>query len=178
MLRNVVATAAVVAGMAVPGLVAAQGYAGHEAPKDLVQVAGEAGSFKTLLKAVEAAGLVEVLRGEGPFTVFAPTDAAFAKLPAGVLEGLLADPERLAAVLTYHVVPGRVMAADVVRSGQLEPASVQGERLRIVVRGGSVYVDGATVIATDVMASNGVIHVIDTVVLPGSRNTRTGSATR
>jgi uncharacterized surface protein with fasciclin (FAS1) repeats len=178
MLRNAVVTAVVVAGLAVPGLVAAQGHAGHQAGKDLVQVAGEAGSFKTLLKAVEAAGLVDVLRGEGPFTVFAPTDEAFAKLPAGVLEGLLADPERLAAVLTYHVVPGRVMAADVVRSGQLDPASVQGERLRIVVRDGKVHVDNATVIAADVMASNGVIHVIDTVVLPGGRTARTGAAAR
>jgi uncharacterized surface protein with fasciclin (FAS1) repeats len=143
---------------------AAQGHAGHG--KDLVQVATEAGQFTTLLKAVEAAGLVEVLRGEGPFTVFAPTDAAFAKLPAGTLDALLKDRERLTAVLTYHVVPSRVTAADVTRMGSARPATVQGQRLTIAVRDGKVHVDGATVVAADVMASNGVIHVIDSVVLP------------
>jgi uncharacterized surface protein with fasciclin (FAS1) repeats len=154
---------ALAAGLALPAMGTAQ-----QAPGDLVQVATEAGSFSTLLKAVEAAGLVDVLRGEGPFTVFAPTDEAFAKLPAGTLEGLLADREQLVAVLTYHVVSGRVLSADVVGSGGGEPVSVQGDALRVTVRDGTVWVDGARVIAADVMASNGVIHVIDSVVLPGS----------
>jgi uncharacterized surface protein with fasciclin (FAS1) repeats len=175
MTKNMLAIGVMAAGLALPAVAAGQGHAGHADAKDLVQVATEAGSFTTLLTAVQAAGLVDVLRGEGPFTVFAPTDEAFAKLPPEVLQALLADPERLAAVLTYHVVPGRVMAADVVRSGQLDAATVQGERLRIVVRNGKVYVDGATVIAADIAASNGVIHVIDTVVLPGARNARTSA---
>ena len=158
-------TAALATAVAVPaGGLAAQEHAVHG--KDLVQVATEAGQFTTLLKAVEAAGLVEVLRGEGPFTVFAPTDAAFAKLPAGTLDALLKDRQRLVAVLTYHVVPARITAAEVVRMGSARPASVQGQMLTIAVRDGKVHVDGATVVAADVMASNGVIHVIDNVVLP------------
>lgn len=150
-------------------LVAAAGpVAAQEAPAgDIVQVAAEAGSFGTLLRAAEAAGLVDVLRGPGPFTVFAPTDEAFAKLPEGALAALLQDREQLAAVLTYHVVPGRVTAEQVLASGQLNPASVQGQRLNIVVKDGAVRVDEATVVATDIMATNGVIHVIDAVVLPG-----------
>jgi uncharacterized surface protein with fasciclin (FAS1) repeats len=132
----------------------------------IVDVAAQAGTFTTLLAAVEAAGLAPVLRGDGPFTVFAPTDEAFAQLPPGTLDALLADPERLATILTYHVVPGRVMAADVVATGGAQPATVQGEALTIVVQGGTVRVDGATVTATDIEASNGVIHVIDAVVLP------------
>jgi len=135
---------------------------------DIVEVASAAGSFATLLAAVEAAGLVEVLQGEGPFTVFAPTDAAFAKLPAGTVEALLADKAALTAVLTYHVVPGRVMAADIVSAGGARPVTVQGESLSIAIEGGSVTVDGAKVVTADVAASNGVIHVIDTVVLPGN----------
>lgn len=134
---------------------------------DLVQVATEAGSFTTLLRAVEAAGLVDVLKGDGPFTVFAPTDEAFAKLPAGTLEALLADREQLIAVLTYHVVPGRVTAAQVVEAQTVNPETVQGARLSIQVRDGTVHVDNATVVTPDVMASNGVIHVIDNVVIPG-----------
>ena len=133
---------------------------------NLVTVATEAGSFSTLLKAVEAAGLVEVLQGEGPFTVFAPTDEAFAKLPAGALDALLADREALAAVLTYHVLPAKVTAANVVEMGRATPETVQGETLDIVVRDGTVHVDEATVITADVMATNGVIHVIDTVLMP------------
>ncbi|HEX6059484.1 MAG TPA: fasciclin domain-containing protein [Gemmatimonadaceae bacterium] len=167
MTKRMLATMAVLAGLSLPALASAQSAA--KGGKDLVQVAAEAGSFKTLLAAVEAAGLVEVLRGPGPFTVFAPTDAAFAKLPAGTLEALLADKKQLAAVLTYHVVPGRVTSGDVVRGGGATPATVQGERLSIVVRNGGVQVDGANVTAADVMASNGVIHVIDTVVLPGQK---------
>jgi uncharacterized surface protein with fasciclin (FAS1) repeats len=169
MTRSTLMALAVTVGFAAPGTLAGQTHAHHDSPgtgKDLVQVAMEAGSFTTLLRAVEAAGLVEVLRGEGPFTVFAPTDEAFARLPEGVLRGLLADPERLAAVLTYHVVPGRVTSGDVLRMGGARPESVQGQRLTIAVREGRVHVDGATVVAADVMASNGVIHVIDAVVLP------------
>jgi uncharacterized surface protein with fasciclin (FAS1) repeats len=137
---------------------------------DIVAVATEAGSFETLLAAVRAAGLVETLQGPGPFTVFAPTDEAFAKLPAGTVESLLADPAALRAVLTYHVVPGRVMAADVLASNGGTPATVQGQTLTIRVVDGKVMVNDATVVAADVAASNGVIHVIDTVVLPPTGN--------
>jgi uncharacterized surface protein with fasciclin (FAS1) repeats len=132
-------------------------------PGDIVAVATSAGSFGTLLTALEAAGLVETLQGEGPFTVFAPTDAAFAKVPADQLAALLADKEQLRAVLTYHVVAGKVMAADVVK---LDSATtVQGSDVDIDASDG-VRVDGARVTTTDVQASNGVIHVIDTVILP------------
>jgi uncharacterized surface protein with fasciclin (FAS1) repeats len=130
---------------------------------DIVDTAVSSGQFKTLVKAVQAAGLVDTLKGEGPFTVFAPTDAAFAKLPAGALEALLQDKEKLAAVLTYHVVPGKVTAADV-KPGQVK--TVQGQDLTVTASGGAVRVDNARVVSTDIMASNGVIHVIDTVVLP------------
>ena len=135
---------------------------------DIVEVATAAGSFSTLLAAATAAGLVDVLKGEGPFTVFAPTDAAFAKLPAGTVEGLLANPEALRAVLTYHVVPGRIMAADIVGAGGARPATVQGQSLTVVVRDGTVHVDGAKVVTADVAASNGVIHVVDAVMLPAA----------
>jgi uncharacterized surface protein with fasciclin (FAS1) repeats len=136
--------------------------------KTIVDVAAEAGSFNTLLTAVKAAGLEDALRGAGPFTVFAPTDEAFAALPAGTIEALLADPARLRAVLTYHVVAGKVMASDVVAAGTARPATLQGSTLHVRVEGGGVKVDGATVVAADVEASNGVIHVIDRVVLPGT----------
>ena len=130
---------------------------------DIVDTAVSAGQFKTLVKAVQEAGLVETLKGTGPFTVFAPTDEAFAKLPAGALEALLQDKQKLAAVLTYHVVPGRVTAAQV-KPGQVK--TVQGQSLTVSTKGGNVQVDNARVVKTDVMASNGVIHVIDSVVLP------------
>ena len=133
--------------------------------KDLVAVAADAGSFNTLVAAVKAAGLVETLQGDGPFTIFAPTDAAFAKLPAGTVDDLL-KPEnkaKLVAVLTYHVVPGKIMAADVTTS---KPNTVNGQPLSISVTDGGVTVDGARVVKADVTASNGVIHVIDSVVLP------------
>jgi uncharacterized surface protein with fasciclin (FAS1) repeats len=130
---------------------------------DIVDTAVSSGQFKTLVKAVQAAGLVDTLKGEGPFTVFAPTDAAFARLPAGALEALLQDKEKLTAVLTYHVVPGKVTAADV-RPGQVK--TVQGQDLTVTASGGAVRIDNARVVGTDIMASNGVIHVIDTVVLP------------
>lgn len=132
----------------------------------IVETAVAAGNFKTLVAAVQAAELVDTLNGKGPFTVFAPTDEAFAKLPKGTLEMLL-KPEnkaKLAAILTYHVVPGSVKAADVVKLKNA--ATVQGQRVDIKVDGGKVMVDGANVVATDVACSNGVIHVIDTVILP------------
>jgi len=134
-------------------------------PGDIVAVASGAGSFNTLVTAVKAAGLVETLQGKGPFTVFAPTDEAFAKLPAGTVENLLKpeNKEKLVAILTYHVLPGKVMAADV---KTMKAKTVNGQELSIKVAGGKVTVDNANVIKTDVAASNGVIHVIDTVVLP------------
>jgi uncharacterized surface protein with fasciclin (FAS1) repeats len=134
--------------------------------RTIVQVAADAGSFTTLLTAVQAAGLVGVLEGEGPFTVFAPTDAAFGKLPPGTIESLLADPAALTSVLTYHVVPGRITAAEIVSAGGAQPMTVQGQRLTVQVVNGVVFVDGARVVTADVAASNGVIHVIDTVVIP------------
>ena len=133
-------------------------------PKDIVTTAVEAGSFTTLAAALEAADLVGVLQGAGPFTVFAPTDAAFAKLPAGTVEALLADREALTRVLTYHVVAGRVTSDQVVRISEAE--TVAGISVPVRVEGGNVYVGGAQVVTADVLASNGVIHVIDTVMLP------------
>ncbi len=133
--------------------------------KDIVQTATEAGSFKTLLTAVKAAGLVETLQGTGPFTVFAPTDAAFAALPAGTLDGLLKDPAALKKVLLYHVVSGSVTSDKVV--GLTSATSVEGSPIAISVKDGTVYLnDSAKVVTPDVMASNGVIHVIDKVILP------------
>lgn len=134
--------------------------------KDIVDTAVAAGSFKTLVAALQAAGLVDTLKGKGPYTVFAPTDEAFAKLPAGTLEDLL-KPEnkaKLTAILTYHVVPGKVMAAQV--SKMKLAKTVNGESLAISTNGGVVMVDNAKVIKADILCSNGVIHVIDSVVLP------------
>ena len=131
--------------------------------RDIVDTAVSAGSFNTLIEAVQAAGLGEVLKGDGPFTVFAPTDAAFAKLPAGTLESLLEDRAKLTAILTYHVVSGELMASDVVASKELK--TVQGQSLRVDTADG-VKVSGANVVKTDIVCSNGVIHVIDSVVLP------------
>lgn len=133
---------------------------------DIVDTAVGAGSFKTLVAAVQAAGLVETLKGEGPFTVFAPTDEAFAKLPAGTVESLLKpeNKEKLVAVLTYHVVPGKVLAADVVKLK--EAPTVQGSKAKVTVANGTVSIDAAKVIKTDILTSNGVIHVIDSVILP------------
>jgi uncharacterized surface protein with fasciclin (FAS1) repeats len=132
----------------------------------VVGVAVANGSFKTLVTALKAADLVGALQGKGPFTVFAPTDAAFAKLPAGTLDALLKDPKKLASILEYHVVSGKVMAADVVKGGGAKPKTLNGGALDIQVRDGKVYVNGAQVVIADVAASNGVIHVIDAVVLP------------
>ena len=133
---------------------------------DIVDTAVAAGSFKTLAKALAAADLVGTLKGPGPFTVFAPTDEAFAKLPAGTLDNLLKPQNKamLVRVLTYHVVPGKVMAADVVKISSAK--AVSGDALQIEAASGNVTVDKARVVKTDIVASNGVIHVIDTVVLP------------
>ena len=133
------------------------------AAKDIVDTAVAAGNFKTLATALQAADLVTTLKGDGPFTVFAPTDAAFAKIPKAQLDALLKDKSKLAAVLTYHVVPGAVMAKDV-KPGAVK--TVQGQSLTVKVDGGKVMVDGATVTTADIRARNGVIHVIDSVVLP------------
>jgi uncharacterized surface protein with fasciclin (FAS1) repeats len=130
--------------------------------KDIVDTAVAAGNFTTLATALQAAGLVDTLKGKGPFTVFAPTDAAFAKIPKADLDALLKDKAKLTAVLTYHVVPGKVMAKDV-KAGMVK--TVQGGSLTVATVGG-VTVDGAKVSATDIVADNGVIHVIDSVVLP------------
>ncbi len=136
--------------------------------KNIVQTAVDAGTFTTLVAAVKAAGLAETLSGPGPFTVFAPTDAAFAKLPAGTVEALLADKAKLASILTYHVVSGRVTSADLVKSNGGTPATVNGQPLDVAVRGGKVYVNGTQVITADIQTSNGVIHVIDTVLMPAA----------
>lgn len=137
------------------------------AGKDIVAVAAGADNFKTLVAAVKAAGLVETLQGKGPFTVFAPTDEAFAKLPAGTVENLLKpeNKDKLAAILKYHVVPGKVMAADV---KTMEARTAQGQNLKLKVSDAGVTVDNAKVIKTDLLAENGVIHVIDSVILPNS----------
>jgi uncharacterized surface protein with fasciclin (FAS1) repeats len=134
--------------------------------KDIVDTAVAAGSFKTLAAALQAAGLVDTLKGKGPFTVFAPTDEAFAKLPAGTVESLL-KPEnkaKLTRLLTYHVVAGKVMAADVVKVTSAK--AVSGDTITVKVANGGVTVDNAKVVKTDIAASNGVIHVIDTVIMP------------
>ena len=135
-------------------------------PKDIVDTAAGIEDFSTLVAAVKAGGLVETLKGEGPFTVFAPTDKAFGKLPKGTVDELLKpeNKKKLVAVLTYHVVPGRVMAADVVKLSKAK--TVQGSEVKISVKEGKVYVDNALVTATDIKAGNGVIHVIDSVILP------------
>lgn len=134
------------------------------AKQDIVDTAVAAGSFKTLAAALDAAGLVETLKGPGPFTVFAPTDAAFAKLPAGTVDGLLKDKAKLTSILTYHVVPGKVMAADVIKLDGAK--TVNGQSVTIKVVDGKVQVDNATVAQADIETSNGVIHVIDTVLMP------------
>ena len=134
--------------------------------QDIVQTAVAAGSFTTLAKALEAAGLVETLKGRGPYTVFAPTDEAFAKLPPGTLDKLLADKAQLRKVLLFHVVPGRVTSAQVVKLSQAK--TVEGSPVAIRAANGKVMIGNATVATADVAASNGVIHIIDTVLLPPS----------
>jgi len=142
--------------------VLALGMAFSAQAKDIVDTAIAAGNFKTLATALGAAGLVDTLKGKGPFTVFAPTDAAFAKIPKADLDALLKDKAKLTAVLSYHVVPGKVMAADV-KAGKVK--TVQGSELTVTTAGG-VKVDSAKVTSTDIVADNGVIHVIDTVIMP------------
>ena len=159
MLSSVVAPAAI---LSYPQAVMAE----ETAKKDIVDTAVAAGSFKTLTAALKAAGLVDTLKGTGPFTVFAPTDDAFAKLPAGTVDDLLKpeNKEKLVAILTYHVVPAKAMAKDV--AGMSSAKTVNGKELKLKVEDGKVMVNGATVTKADIETSNGVIHVIDTVLLP------------
>jgi uncharacterized surface protein with fasciclin (FAS1) repeats len=165
-IKNIIAVVASI--LIVPSFVFAGSCGSYSktASMDIVDTAVSAGSFNTLVAAVQAADLVDVLKGEGPFTVFAPTDDAFAKLPDGTLETLL-RPEnkgKLQAILTYHVVPGKVKARDVM--GMSSAKTVNGESFNITKSNGNVFVDNAKVIKTDIMTTNGVIHVIDTVILP------------
>lgn len=172
-LRLPLLTATLALGLAAPiaAFAAPAGESGGNAQAkvqpDLVDTAVAAGQFKTLAAALQAAGLVDTLKGPGPYTVFAPTDAAFAALPAGTVESLLkpGNRDQLVSILTYHVVPGRVTANEVATMDTA--ATVQGGDLRIRVDGGSVAINDARVIAADVMAGNGVIHVIDKVLMPG-----------
>jgi uncharacterized surface protein with fasciclin (FAS1) repeats len=136
------------------------------APKDIVGIAVEDGRFTTLVAALQAAELDQALKGEGPFTVFAPTDEAFAALPEGTVEALLGDIPALTEILLYHVVQGKVMAADVVELSQAE--TLQGQSVQVMVEDGKVMIDDAQVVLTDIEAANGVIHVIDAVILPVS----------
>jgi uncharacterized surface protein with fasciclin (FAS1) repeats len=144
-------------------LVSSVAFAAPAPTTDIVDTAVAAGSFKTLAAALQAAGLVDTLKGKGPFTVFAPTDAAFAKLPAGTVEALLKDKAKLTKILTYHVVSGEVMSKDV-KSGMVK--TVEGESIDIKVSANGVMVNNAKVVGVDVMSTNGVIHVIDTVLIP------------
>ncbi|MCU0648439.1 MAG: fasciclin domain-containing protein [Gemmatimonadaceae bacterium] len=153
--------AAVALAVAAPTVARAQA-----AEKDIVETAVAAGTFKTLATALGAAGLVETLKGAGPFTVFAPTDDAFAKIPTATLDGLLKDKEALKKVLLYHVVAGKVMAADVVKLNGKGAKTVEGAEAKITVANGGVKVDNANVVKTDIAAKNGVIHVIDSVIMP------------
>ncbi|MBC7791399.1 MAG: fasciclin domain-containing protein [Anaerolineae bacterium] len=165
-LRNI----ALAAALAVPGALTGLEAQGHSdsasvvASGDIIETAVAAGSFKTLAAAIEAAGLTETLKGKGPFTVFAPTDEAFAKLPKGTVEALLKDKAKLTAILTYHVVPGAVVAKNVVRMSSAK--TVNGETISIKAKKGKVKVNKANVTATDIVATNGVIHVIDQVLIP------------
>ena len=166
MTRAILATAAVSLAL-VGGIASASNHGSHAAnSSDIVDTAVAAGAFQTLVAAVQAAGLVDTLKGDGPFTVFAPTDEAFAALPEGTVESLLLpeNREQLVAILTYHVVAGKVTAADVVNVSSAE--TVNGASISVTVDNGTVKIDDATVIQADIMASNGVIHVIDQVILP------------
>lgn len=158
MMKSTVALFALTLALLIPSVSRA------DAPKDIVDTAVAAGSFKTLTKALTEAGLVDTLKGKGPFTVFAPTDEAFEKLPKGTVEALLKHKQKLVAMLTYHVVAGKVMAADAAKLTSAK--TVNGQSLTIRAAKGSVMIDNATVVKADIVASNGVIHVIDTVLLP------------
>lgn len=164
-LKTLSVAAALSVSVLMPQTAYADHHKGHQA--DIVDTAVKAGSFETLVAAVKAAGLVETLKGDGPFTVFAPTDEAFAKLPDGTIATLL-KPEnkaKLTAILTYHVVPGKVMSADLVGK-KFGAATVQGQKVQIDATHGGVMVDGAKVLTADIGTKNGVIHVIDTVIMP------------
>ena len=174
-MRNVIGTLAIILALSATPAFAHCGSCGvgdehshatkaNVATSDIVDVAASAGTFNTLLAAAKAAGLVDTLKSAGPFTVFAPTDDAFAKLPAGTIDKLLADPDKLKTILLYHVVSGEVTADQVVKLSNA--TTVEGSDVQIKVNGSKVMVDNATVLKTDVMASNGVIHVIDTVMIP------------
>lgn len=143
-----------------------------ESTKDIVEIATSDGRFNTLVSALKAAELVDTLKGNGPFTVFAPTDEAFAKLPSGTLDELLKPENKnnLVDILTFHVTPGKVMAADVMKLNGKEVSMVNGKKAKIEVKDNSVYINGAKVVVTDIMAKNGVIHVIDTVIMPSGNN--------
>jgi uncharacterized surface protein with fasciclin (FAS1) repeats len=151
---------------AAPAFAGSCGSHAKEASNNIVETAVSAGTFNTLVAAVQAADLADTLAGEGPYTVFAPTDEAFAKLPAGTIETLLANPDQLREILLYHVVPGEVTASQVVKLDRATTA--QGSDIAIKVADGAVMINDASVIATDIETSNGVIHVIDTVILPAS----------
>lgn len=141
-----------------------------QAPKqDIVDTAVASGKFPTLVKLVQTAGLVETLKSKGPFTVFAPTEEAFAKLPKATVDALLKDKKALAEVLTYHVVPGKVLAADVVKMNGKSAATAQGQKVKVAVKNGTVMINKSKVVQTDIMTSNGVIHVIDTVLIPKAK---------
>ncbi|MEM9250418.1 MAG: fasciclin domain-containing protein [Pseudomonadota bacterium] len=155
------------AALATATLLSAPVYAGSHGAKDIVDTAVAAGSFETLVAAVQAADLVETLKGDGPFTVFAPTDEAFAALPDGTVEALLEDTDALTAILTYHVIPGKVMSSDL--SEGLTAATVEGSEVTITLANGPM-VDGANIVTADIETSNGVIHVIDAVILPADEN--------
>jgi uncharacterized surface protein with fasciclin (FAS1) repeats len=164
-MKRIVAVVIMLSLLAVLGNPASKPAQGADQPeKDIVDTAVAAGQFKTLVSAVKAAELVDTLKGEGPFTVFAPTDEAFAKVPKEKLEALLKDKKALTDVLTYHVVPGRVMAADLVKLDSVKTA--QGKSLSIVTKDGNVTINGVNVIKTDIVCKNGVIHVIDAVLFP------------
>jgi uncharacterized surface protein with fasciclin (FAS1) repeats len=163
MIATSLSTIMMAAALSVPGPVS-QPEIADEPTMNIVELAASAGSFNTLVAAVKAAGLVETLSGEGPFTVFAPTDEAFALIPQADLDALLADKEALTAVLTYHVVPGKVFAKDVVDLSSAK--TVNGQSVQIKTWEGQVKIDEATVVSTDIEATNGIIHVIDRVILP------------
>ena len=146
------------------GMLSTTSVKAKDREKNIVETAVAAGTFNTLAAALQAAGLVDVLQSEGPFTVFAPTDEAFAKLPEGTVPALLKDKEKLTQILLYHVVAGKVMVKDIVKLNAAK--TVQGQSIKIMVKDGKVMADGAQVVATDIVTSNGVIHVLDSVILP------------
>lgn len=164
MVPHIISTAVVAASVLLGPAPATQNGPDSDPTMNIVETAISAGSFNTLVAAVKAAGLVETLSGEGPFTVFAPTDEAFARLPEGQLEALLADKEALTAVLTYHVVAGKVMAEDVSKLSSAQ--TLNGQTVSVKVWDGKVMIDGAQVTTADIEATNGVIHVVDKVILP------------